>query len=243
MKRGFKQQRKALFYKQPRAYPVRLWRHWTYSSTKTIAPTWLPLVPAQPCVTTSLGKFRANTIWDPDLETGGQTCIGQSDTFMGWDHYIVYYSRMTARFYPWTASTAAGNMTLTTQAMTPVWFGLSLRDVDTSLDSTTIRLMNTDRLTAIHVASLGEVYTSGKPFTLTQWFNAKSFFNCDPRDREDLIAATNGNPVEQAYFLISTGPYAPPYGELPNDYGAWTVTIKLDYWGFCMEPKQRGALV
>lgn len=242
MKRGHKQSKRALFYKQPRAYPTRLWRHWTYSSTKVVAPAFGSVAPAQPAITTSSAKFRANTIYDPDMQTGGQECIGQADTFMGWDHYIVYYTRMTATFWPWVASTSAGNLVLTSQAMTPVWFGLSLRDQDSSLTGATVRLMNTDRLTAYHTTSIGKEISRGGSFTLTQWFNARSFFNCDPRDRESLIAAPDSNPAEMAYFMISTAPMNPPYGELPNDFGSWNVTVHLDMWGFCMEPKQRGAI-
>lgn len=247
MKRARKQAHRALFYKQPVAYPARLWRHWTYSCTKQILPIYASIPPAQPTITTSGAKFRANGIYDPDIQTGGQVSIGQADTFMGWDHYIVYYSRMTAMFWPWTTVTnpespGYGSLTYTGQAATPVWFGLSVRDNTNSMDLTTINLMNTDRLTSYHTTSMVSEIAKGGRFTLTQWFNARAFFNCDPRDRDELIAPTNGDPTEGCYYLLSSAPTVAPFSGLNNDFGAWNVTVHIDFWGFCMEPKQRGAI-
>lgn len=241
MRRARKQARRALFYKQPLGHPARLWRHWTYSSTKTIAPSWAPIVPAQPAITTGI-RFRANTIYDPDFVTGGQECIGQSDTLANYDHYVVYYTRFTAEFWPWVTSTATGTQAFTNQSMIPVWFGLSLRDDPTVLDGNTVRLMNTDRLTTYHMTSMGSEIPKGGKFRLTQWFNARSFFNCDPRDKENLVANPGANPTEMAYFLIHSAPMNAPGAGGTNDYGAWNVTIHMDLWGFCMEPRGRGAI-
>lgn len=244
MRRGRKAGKKALFYTQPRAYPNRLWRHWTYQSTKIITPHWRPLAPAQPA-TLHACQFRANSIYDPDFEAGGQTCIGQGETLMGWDHYVVVYSKISCIFTPLsTVTTAGGGVQPTANNQIPVFFGLALRDDPTWLDDITVRMLSTDRLCNFHTATMGSIVGGSAPsFKLNLWYNARRFFNCDPTDKETLCANPAANPAELAYFQIVSAPMIGPLVDPgANDYGSWSCTIHLDYWGWCMEPRAYGAI-
>lgn len=232
-------------YKQVRGTPVKLWRHWSYMSTKQISPTFLPVAGSQTQpAATAYWQFRANSIYDPDEQTGGQVMVGQQDTLAHWDHYVVYYTRMTVWFYPWSTQQAALSLTTSNNNLVPIWFGLHLHHDAAYQTGVPVMILQGDKTTDYKICPMGHITSqhNNPSFKLQLWFNAKSFFAVkDPMDAADLGAIPNANPVEMAHFQVYSAALVPPPTGA-NDYGTWQCTIQMDSWGFCQEPRTVGPL-
>jgi len=157
--------------------------------------------------------FSANGLFDPDVTSTGHQPMGFDQMMIAYEHYVVSYAQITATFK-------------NTSATSPC-IGLSVQPASAAITSI-------DQLVeygALEKDTLEFKGVCGSVKTLTA--------RCDLRringrrnivDDTDLQGASNANPLEQTYFMVSLW-------DASGSTGTCTVDVIIEYTAVFLEPR------
>lgn len=169
-------------------------------------------------------RFRANSIFDPNLTGTGHQPMGRDQWAELYSRYIVIGSKATVTYVP----TVAANQT-------PAYFGMKVMTDAAPIASTygTVDELLEDKKTGRFVTIGGTYNTAPNPSTLqvTRRFSAKKTFALtNPLDDPDIGASQSSNPAKQAYFVCWQASIA------GNDPPEMNFKICIDYITLMREP-------
>lgn len=164
-------------------------------------------------------QYRASSIFNPRVSSGGHQPIGRDQWQIFYNHYMVTNSRISVEM----VGTDSNN--------TPLICGIYLSD-DTVIPLQAAEIVE-QGLSVWKCASLGS-NVSVSSLKLRNSFNAKSFFNIkDPKDNFDRLGAPFiNNPTEEAVYNVFAGAM-----NLLAVVDPINVLITIDYDVILSEPK------
>jgi len=191
----------------PSGFPTSQRTKSRYSTSKLLTST-----------TGTLGStvFRCNSIYDPDYTSTGHSAFMFDQMSAIYNHYVVVSATINIRVVPQGDS------------IEPFVSGVYLTDTATVPYTGYNEFIEAKKGTT-RVMSGG---VGGKSGNYKTSFNAKKFFNItDIRDVSRIGGLSNGNPTEEAYFVV----WAQTLNATASD--AWVHMITIDYVIEWSEPK------
>lgn len=177
-----------------------------YSDTQTLTSSGSTLVGS---------IWRANSIHDPQQAIGGHRPMG-TVTWAGlYNHYVVLGSKITCNF-----------VSATSTGVAPGTAGIYLNAIDSFPYTTAGAFIEAKRGSHKQMP-----VSTTRQISLRNTFSTKKFFNVkDVKDNLNRLgAATNANPVEEAYYLI--------WFVTQTGTTTWYFTVTIDYCVLFSEPK------
>lgn len=163
--------------------------------------------------------FSANGLYDSDITGTGHQVLGFDQLTPIYDHYTVLGSKLKATFVSNSnsGSTGAANVMISvSDSASPV---TSLETVREQGGAVVGLMTNTNAVQSV---------------VLVKTFSTKKFFNrSDVKDCSELRGASNANPTEQAYFILTID----PLDSSLDVAGTW-VQVEIEYITLWTEPKQ-----
>jgi len=174
----------------------------------------------QPNVAISF-KYRANSIYDPELTTGSFN--GHKP--MGFDYWRAYYNSYRVIGAKCTARFVLDPTTVVTE---PMYIGVCI-DSSPTLPYSTVSGFVEAKRGVVKMLTGKEDYA----VTVTSWFSAKKLFGAIAANNEDAAADFFNVPLRGAFFHVWQATPDPLVDSRPT--GHWNVI--LDYVVQCFDPK------
>lgn len=173
-----------------------------------------------PGVMTILDRYRANSIWDPNFEVGGNTVLDHTRWASLYNHYTVMGSKITYTISP-------------VDAITGMVFLTKLDDDGTAFIASNLYTGWAGdprvKMKAFNLTS----YTSQAQFKFSRTFSARKFFNLkNPADVDSVSAQMGANPADQAFYCAAV-----QAANLGDATPRFTLTVNIDYLVRFSEPK------
>lgn len=169
-------------------------------------------------------KFRANSIYDPNLSSTGHKPMNTDQWALLYKRYTVIGSKITAHLLPGTTSQSFG-----------ILFGILLDD-DGVISNLAPDALMEQGLFKGKMGNANLVQSSGNGLKVSRTYSAKKFFNVtNVRDNKDLGAYFTANPTRTAKFNILLSP-APGS---TTDLSACNIVVTIEYICIFAEPYEQ----
>lgn len=166
-------------------------------------------------------RYRANSVYDPDWNTGGHQPMN-FDTYAALYHkYTVLGSKLTMKYICHQGGTTTG---------VPMIVGVMTNDDETETAYSNIHALIENGRIKYNVEAQSVDSYSGKPKVITKYFSAKKFFRVrDVVDNHQLGALVTQNPSQHAYFDIIAGRFLGTSGTMLTVSGIATIDYLVKF--------------